>query len=51
MQTKPVIIPCVAPMTEGFSKKMMSKSSHVSKLVAAQMWVLSTAKEASMLAM
>jgi len=36
MQTRPVIMPCVAPMTEGFPKKRMSRRSQVNKLVAVQ---------------
>lgn len=47
MQTKPVIMPWTAPMTEGFRKKMTSRMTQVSKLVAVQAWVLRTAREAS----
>lgn len=50
MHTKPVIMPCVAPITEGFPKKIMSRKSHTSKLVAAHTCVLMTARDASMLA-
>ena len=49
MQTRPVIMPCVAPITEGFSKKIMSSKSHVSRLVAVHTWVLRTARDASAL--
>ena len=47
MQTKPVIMPWTAPMTEGFRKKRTSRMTQVSKLVAVQAWVLRTAREAS----
>lgn len=50
MQTRPVIMPWTAPMTEGLVKKRMSRKSQTRRLVAAQTWVLSTAREASMLA-
>lgn len=49
MQTKPVIMPCVAPITEGFPKNTMSSMSHVNKLVAVHTWVLRTANDASVL--
>jgi len=45
MQTRPVIMPCTAPITEGFPKKQVSRSSHVSKLVAVHTWVLRTARD------
>ena len=50
MQTKPVIMPCIAPNTRGFPKKMVSRINHVIRLVAAQTWVLRTARDASKLA-
>lgn len=50
MQTKPVIIPCTAPITEGLPEKNVSRMSQVSKLVEAQTWVLRTARDASVLA-
>ena len=48
--TKPVIMPCTAPITDGFLKKMMSMTTQVSRLIAVQMLVLSTATPASGLA-
>ena len=50
MATKPVIIPWTAPITDGFLKKMMSMTTHVRRLMAVQMLVLSTATPASGLA-
>ena len=50
MQTRPVIIPCTAPMTEGLLKKMTSSHVHTKRLVAAQMLVLRTAMDESVLA-
>ena len=50
MHTSPVIMPCTAPMTEGFPKKRRSRRSHISKLVAAQTCVFRTARDASTLA-
>jgi hypothetical protein len=50
MTTRPVIIPCTAPMTEGLLNTSTSKLVHISKLVAAHMFVLMTAMEESMLA-
>lgn len=43
MQTRPVIMPCTAPMTDGLPKKITSRVVHVSRLVDAQICVLSTA--------
>lgn len=50
MQTRPVIMPWTAPMTEGFLKKMTSSHVHTRRLVAAQMLVLRTAMDESVLA-
>lgn len=50
MTTRPVIIPCTAPMTEGLLNTSTSKLVHINKLVAAHMFVLMTAMEESMLA-
>uniref|UniRef100_K3YWZ4 Uncharacterized protein n=1 Tax=Setaria italica TaxID=4555 RepID=K3YWZ4_SETIT len=50
MHTRPVIIPCTAPITDGFPKKKTSRSVHTSRLVDAQICVLSTAIDESMLA-
>jgi hypothetical protein len=50
MQTRPVIMPCTAPMTDGLRKKMTSRQVHMRRLVAAQTLVLSTATDAAMLA-
>lgn len=50
MQASPVIIPWTAPMTEGFPKKITSRVVHMRRLVAALMFVLRTATEASILA-
>jgi hypothetical protein len=50
MQTSPVIMPCTAPMTDGLLKKMTSRQVQVSRLVAADTLVLSTATDAVMLA-
>ena len=50
MATKPVIMPCTAPITDGFLKKMMSMMTQVRRLIAVQMLVLSTATPASGLA-
>lgn len=50
MQTKPVIMPCTAPITEGFPKTNVSRMTQVSKLVAAQTCVLRAASDASTLA-
>lgn len=49
IQTRPVIMPWVAPITEGFPKKIMSSMSQVRRLVAAHTWVLRTARDASVL--
>lgn len=46
MHASPVIMPCTAPITEGFPKKMTSKVVHTRRLVAAEMFVFSTAIEA-----
>ncbi len=43
-------MPCTAPITEGFPNKRTSRLVHVSKLVAAQTCVLSTATDALKLA-
>ena len=50
MQTRPVIMPWTAPMTEGLLKKMTSSDVHIRRLVAAQMLVFRTAMEESILA-
>ena len=50
MQTRPVIMPWTAPMTEGLLKKMASSDVHIRRLVAAQMLVFRTAMEESILA-
>lgn len=50
MHTRPVIMPCTAPITDGFPKKKTSRSVHMSKLVDAQICVLSTAMDESILA-
>jgi hypothetical protein len=50
MTTRPVIIPCTAPMTEGLLNTSTSKLVHINKLVAAHTFVLMTAMEESMLA-
>uniref|UniRef100_J3M810 Uncharacterized protein n=1 Tax=Oryza brachyantha TaxID=4533 RepID=J3M810_ORYBR len=50
MQTRPVIMPCTAPITDGLRKKMTSRQVHMRRLVAAQTLVLSTATDAAMLA-
>ncbi len=50
MTTRPVIMPCTAPMTDGLPKKMTSSKVHTRRLMAAQMLVLMTAMEESMLA-
>jgi hypothetical protein len=51
IQTNPVIIPWMAPITEGFLKKITSQHVHTRRLVDAQMWVLRTAMEESTLAL
>uniref|UniRef100_J3L5H7 Uncharacterized protein n=1 Tax=Oryza brachyantha TaxID=4533 RepID=J3L5H7_ORYBR len=48
MQTRPVIMPCTAPMTEGLPKKMTSRHVQVRRLAAALTLVLSTATDAVM---
>jgi hypothetical protein len=45
--TKPVIMPCTAPITDGFLKKMISIEVHMSKLTAVARLVFSTAAPAS----
>ena len=50
IQTNPVIIPWIAPITEGFLKYITSKHVHAKRLAAVQMWVLITAMEESTLA-
>jgi len=45
MHARPVIMPCTAPITEGFPNTMTSKVVHTRRLVAALMFVLSTAIE------
>ena len=50
MTTSPVIIPCTAPMTDGLPNTSTSKHVHTNKLVAAQMLVFMTAREAIRLA-
>lgn len=50
MATKPVIMPCTAPMTDGFLKKIMSMATQQRRLIAVQMFVFSTATPASGLA-
>lgn len=50
MHTSPVIIPCTAPITDGFPKNMTSRDVQTRRLVAAHMFVFNTAIEASMFA-
>ena len=50
IQTNPVIIPWMAPITDGFLKNNTSQHVHTNRLVAAQMWVLRTPIEESTLA-
>lgn len=50
MQTRPVIIPCTAPITDGLPKKATSKHVHIRRLVAAHTLVFSTAMDAVLLA-
>ena len=50
MQARPVIIPWMAPMTDGFPKKITSRVVQTNRLVAALMFVFNTATEAVMLA-
>ncbi len=47
MATKPVIIPCTAPMTDGLLKKMRSIMTQTRSETAVQIFVLSTATPAS----
>jgi hypothetical protein len=49
--TRPVIIPCTAPITLGLPNTMTSNVVHVSRLVAAHTWVLRTANPAIKLAL
>ena len=51
IQTRPVIMPWTAPITEGLLKNMTSNHVHTRRLVAAQMLVLRTAMEESILAL
>jgi hypothetical protein len=46
MTTRPVIMPWTAPITDGFPNTNTSKPVHTNKLVAAQMFVLMTARDA-----
>ena len=48
MQTRPVVMPCTAPMTDGLPKMRTSRAAHTRRLVAVHTWVLSTANEESM---
>ena len=50
MATRPVIMPWMAPMTEGRLKNIMSMVTQVSRLMAVQMLVFKTATPASGLA-
>ncbi len=50
MTTRPVIMPCTAPITDGLPKKTTSNTVQTRRLMAAQMLVLMTAMEESMLA-
>jgi len=50
MTTRPVIMPCTAPITDGLLKKRTSNKVQTKRLMAAQMLVLMTAMEESMLA-
>jgi len=50
MQTRPVIMPWTAPMTEGLVKTIMSRESQTRRLVAVQRWVFKMAMDASRLA-
>jgi len=50
MQTRPVIMPCTAPMTDGLPKKTTSRTVHTRRLIAAHTLVLMTAMEESTLA-
>lgn len=50
MQTKPVIMPCKAPMIEGLPKTEKSRMSQVRRLVAVHTWVLRAASAESVLA-
>ena len=45
MQTRPVIIPWTAPMTELFLDTVMSKASQTKRLVAVQIWVFIMARD------
>lgn len=46
MQTRPVIIPWTAPITELFLYTIISRETHTKRLVAVQTWVLRMANEA-----
>jgi hypothetical protein len=46
MQTRPVIIPWTAPITELFLYTIMSMETHTKRLVAVQRWVLRMARDA-----
>ena len=46
MQTRPVIIPWTAPITELFLYTIMSIETHTKRLVATQRWVLTMARAA-----
>ena len=50
MQTRPVVMPCTAPITDGFPKKIMSRDIQTRRLVAVQTWVLRIAMDALTLA-
>lgn len=50
MQTRPVIIPWTAPITDGLPKNTTSSDVQMRRLVAAHMLVLRTATEAVMFA-
>ena len=50
MQTRPVIMPCTAPITDGFLKKMTSSDVHTKRLAAAHTFVFKTAIDESILA-
>lgn len=47
IQTSPVIIPLMAPMSDGLPKMATSQQVQIKRLVAAQIWVFSTAIDES----
>ncbi|BAT12306.1 Os11g0105350 [Oryza sativa Japonica Group] len=50
MHTRPVIMPCTAPTTDGLPRTATSQQTQATMLVVAQMCVLSTATDESVLA-